>query len=236
MKRRLFTILILVLTFIICLQNVFAVSSTAETKPQIVEETYIPIEDHTFDNMGWLGMRALPPIGFCGIVCVDVKNTATGDVQTVQLEYMDMYIGGQWLEAGDYSIERAYIANGNHFVVESDTSNVHIEPKGKTNIELVIRENPEVAEQIEKEHGDFKPNPPREPIPGLTQETEWSMETTVPEIGATQQSVEVESHTEDTGDLKETASSLAITVLVSAAFVGVVFLSVWIIKKKHEQS
>lgn len=243
MKRRLFMFLILALVFAMCLQNVLAVSSTAETKPYIVEETYIPIEDHTFDNKGWLGMRALPPIGFCGVVCVDVKNTTTGETQTVELKYIDMYMDGLWLDAGNYSIERAYLASGDHFLVESETENVQIEPGKKLNIEFVIRENPDAAEPIQQEHGKFKPKPPREPIPGLTQESQQQTEPeneTPTEImvseTASAQTVETEVHTENTGKAMEKSSNIAITLLVAAAFMGVVFLGIWFIKGKHKNS
>lgn len=233
MKQRLSTILILALVFFICLQYVFTANAT-ETPSHIVEETYIPIEDHTFDNMGWLGMRALPPVGFCGIVCVDVKNTASGDVQTVQLEYGDMYIGGEWLDAGDYSIEQAYVANGDHFVVDSDTPSVHIEPGEKIDIELVIRENPEVAEQIEKEHSVFTPMSPEQPLTEATLETEGVASSTV--AGAeTQEATQEVTVSNNPEESTRSIYDLTIGVIVTILFVGMIFLVVFIVRSKYRK-
>ena len=229
MKRKLFNLLILTVVFTICLQNVFVVSAE-ETEPIVVEETHISIEDHTFDNMGWLGMRALPPVGFCGIVCVDVRNVDTGDVQTIQLEYGDMYIGGQWLVAGNYAVDRVYVADGDLFLVDSNMDQLCIEPEGKTNMELVIRENPEVVEQFEKEQGTFTPEPSKQPVIDTTQESETETTTTV-----TEEETQVTTETISSGDSDESdglsISSVIIVLAATAVFVGFIFLMVVIIRK-----
>ncbi len=235
MKQKIFLLTAVLLVSLVGIQAASAAAPQSTGETRIVEETYIPIEDHTFDNMGWLGMRALPPLGFAGVVCVDVKNISTGEMQTVKLEYMDMYMGGQWLTAGDYAIEKAYIETGNHFLVESNETQVHIAAGTKNDIELVIRENPEAVEQFEKEHAAFTPKPPAETTEPA--ETTSSSEATVPtESSEAPTAVTEHEPTEDNIPPVQNRFAQGLIVLFAAAlFALFTFGFVWLMRKSKEK-
>lgn len=223
--------------------------AVSETKPSIVEETYIPIENHSFDDKGYLNMRALTPIGFAGAVCVDLKNLDTGDVQTAKLEYMESYIGGIWLPDGSYEVIDPRPENGDFFLVESSASVVEISHAEKANIELVVRPNPETMAQFEQAHADYQAqhndaSTAAEMVPTTTPATVSTVETspaapTELQVSTTAQTNETESETqapssEDLTESGSVAARLIPRLSALAVFVGIVVMSVWIIRKKYE--
>lgn len=230
-----------------CSQAVIA-TEVPETKPSIVEETFIPIENHTFDEKGYLNMRALPPIGFAGAVCVDIKNLDTGEVQTEKLGYMDSYIGGVWLAEGRYEILNPRPESGNFFLVESSASVVEILHDKKASIEFVIRPNPETMAQFEQAHADFKEQQ------GSIEASSESMPATQPptaptaDVPATElmkepvQTVPVnetepilsDTSDENTKESRNVVSDLIITLVAVVVFVGIILVGTWIVKKKYE--
>lgn len=242
--------IITILAAIVLVLGAFPQTAEAvpETKPSIAEETFIPIENHSFDDKGYLNMRALTPIGFAGAVCVDLKNLDTGEVQTEKLEYMESYIGGIWLPEGSYEVVDPRPETGDFFLVESSASVVEISHTEKAGIELVVRPDPETMARFEQAHADYQAQhndastaaemvPTTTPATVPTVETSPAAPTELRVSTAPITETEAETQAPSSEDIKESGSAAARlipTLAALAVFVGVAALSVWVIRKKYE--
>lgn len=247
MKRKILTLTLALLLLLGCAIPALA----AHAEPEATRETYIveesrkPLDpEEILSKTGHLGLRGIPPVGFSGTIVVEIRSLDTDEISTVELTYGNMYINGITLPKGDYVIDRAYLKNGDHFYVDvSEIGTLHLTREKKTYVDLVIRVNDEIQEELDHIRNDFVPNPPAaepteaspagevtvpettapEPIPEAIPET--ATETTTP--------AEPESTApSDTQTEKESSllSKIVTSLAAVALFAGCIFGGVWLVR------
>ena len=243
MKRKILTLTLALLLLLGCAIPALA----AHAEPEATRETYIveesrkPLDpEEVLKKFGYIGLRGIPPLGFSGTILVEIRSLDTDEVTTLELTYSNMYINGTNLPKGDYVIDRAYLKNGDHFYVDvSEIGTLHLTREKKTYVDLVIRVNDEIQEELDHIRNDFVPNPPAaDPT-----ETAPAWEVTVSETTAPEAIPETTTETTTPAELESTApsdtqtekdSSLLPKIVTSLAavalFAACIFGGVWLVR------
>ena len=89
--------------------------------PEIrIDETRTLLEDSDTKGEGYLVVEASTPVGFEGILCVELQKKVSSGKVTIQISPADYYIGGQYMEPGTYIVRKAYALNDETAIVEAD--------------------------------------------------------------------------------------------------------------------
>ena len=245
MKRKILTLTLALLLLLGCAIPALA----AHAEPEATRETYIveesrkPLDpEEVLKKFGYIGLRGIPPLGFSGTILVEIRSLDTDEVTTLELTYSNMYINGTNLPKGDYVIDRAYLKNGDHFYVDvSEIGTLHLTREKKTYVDLVIRVNDEIQEELDHIRNDFVPNPPAaEPTETAPVGEVTVSETTAPEaIPETTTETTTPAEPESTAPsatqtekesslLSKIVTSLAAVALFAACIFGGVWLVRWI--------
>lgn len=245
MKRKILTLTLALLLLLGCAIPAWA----AHAEPEATRETYIveesrkPLDpEEVLKKFGYIGLRGIPPLGFSGTILVEIRSLDTDEVTTLELTYGNMYINGTNLPKGDYVIDRAYLKNGDHFYVDvSEIGTLHLTREKKTYVDLVIRVNDEIQEELDHIRNDFVPNPPAaEPTETAPVGEVTVSETTAPEAipeTTTEPTTPAESEStapsdtqaeKDSSLLSKIVTSLAAVALFAACIFGGVWLVRWI--------
>ena len=243
MKRKILTLTLALLLLLGCAIPALA----AHAEPEATRETYIveesrkPLDpEEVLKKFGYIGLRGIPPLGFSGTILVEIRSLDTDEVTTLELTYSNMYINGTNLPKGDYVIDRAYLKNGDHFYVDvSEIGTLHLTREKKTYVDLVIRVNDEIQEELDHIRNDFVPNPPAaEPT-----ETAPAADVTVSETTAPEAIPETTTETTTPAELESTApsdtqtekesgllSKIVTSLAAVALFAACIFGSVWLVR------
>ena len=243
MKRKILTLTLALLLLLGCAIPALA----AHAEPEATRETYIveesrkPLDpEEVLKKFGYIGLRGIPPLGFSGTILVEIRSLDTDEVTTLELTYSNMYINGTNLPKGDYVIDRAYLKNGDHFYVDvSEIGELHLTREKKTYVDLVIRVNDEIQEELDHIRNDFVPNPPAaEPT-----ETAPAGEVTVSETTAPEAIPETTTETTTPAEPESTApsdtqtekdsrllSKIVTSLAAVALFAACIFGGVWLVR------
>lgn len=136
MKKHYLAMLVIVLMILSIVPTAFA-----EDETYIVDETVTIIEDHTFDDYGWLSVYANVPMGYEGMICLELKNQY-GQIQLVQIPPDNMHVGGAWLLEGVYEVSRVYDPN-DMLIGTCETESVEISHNSDAKLTLEFESNPD---------------------------------------------------------------------------------------------
>lgn len=201
----------------------WAAGNTGST-PDIVDETFSPIDDDTMDSMGYLFFRADPPVGFEGIIQAELRKESSGTRETVELTSLEEYRSGVWLPEGRYQVVSGSVKDSDHFSVSWDSDEIVISSDTDASLTFTLTSDgsteAEIAGKLETYSPDIRPEPETT--------TETTAATTVP----TEADETVEVIPEKPAVFS--ARRLLIDVLAAAIFAGVVFLGSYIVRKHRE--
>lgn len=215
--KKTFILLIALLLLCALAPAVLAAEST-EHPPEIVEETFTPLDDDTMDSMGYLTLQAMPPDGFSGNIRIDLRKRSTGARKTVELTAWEEYYTGVWLPVGSYQVTSGYIPDGEHFTVSWDPDEILISRDTDAALTITVASDGSTEAEISGKMETFSPPPESETV---------QAETTVETTGNP-----TEPQTEEPAVFS--ARRLLIDVLAAAIFAGVVFLGAYIARKHRE--
>lgn len=195
--------------------HVYAAAEPAE----IVDETWTILEDNYMDSFGWLALSADPPVGFEGILCLELSGLA-GKKETIELTSMTEYIGGKWLPEGTYTVTDAYVPNSDHFLVQCNGTEVVISNSEDAALILTLQEAVDVEATLESIIESFEPDIPTMPPETIESSTE-------PEFIPTETPQETFP---EPGSRQDGLSNYVPGLLVMLLFLGII-LFVWYKKK-----
>lgn len=168
-KQHHFLILILAA---LCL--VFVLSPVASAS--IVEETYVPLPEPSLEGLGYVAISADPPLGFEGVLCVDLQRQGSAQTDTIQVSGLDYYAGGAWLKEGTYLVKDTYVLGSDHFSVTPSTGEIVVFQEQDASLFLTITVDEEQEAHREQLAETFVP----ESVPTFAAETA-AAETTAPD-------------------------------------------------------
>lgn len=231
MKKQFIILLVIALLIASLAPAVFA-----EDETYVVDETITIIEDHTFDDYGWLSVYANVPMGYEGIVCVELED-AYGQLQLIQILPEDMHVGGAWLLEGAYSVYRVY--DPKDMLIGSCTvETVFVEHDSYADLTLDYDINPDY------DLGDWtEPTGNSGTIPAPTEEeTEATTEETTAETTeapttepAPSQTSESASEGEES-EKKNIVAEVIVTVVVALVFIGIIDYCVIAYRRKRKDT
>lgn len=211
-------ILFAVLLLLISITPAVRAAESPEHPPEIVEETFTPLDDDTMDSMGYLTLQATAPEGFCGNIRIDLRKRSTGARKTVELTAWEEYYTGVWLPVGDYQVISGYIPDGEHFTVSWDPDEILISRDTDAALTITVASDGSTEAEISGKMETFSPPPESETV-----QAETTVETTRKPTEPQPEKPAVFS-----------ARRLLIDVLSAAIFAGVVFLGAYIARKHRE--
>lgn len=206
-----------------------SVRPTAEsTGPtEIVDETFREIDDRTFENLGWVGIRAQVPPGFEGTVYIAFRSVS-GKMEIASVTAFEDYIGGIWLPTGTYTVSRVYDPDGMLIGICDGEERIQVKPEADAEISVSFVSNsdyvpPEWTGPSVSNSGAI-PTPPTDPP---------TEPTTAPGSAPTEP---ITTPTEP--DAESISSRILVSVLFTAGFfllvIGIVFIFRWKRKKDEE--
>lgn len=107
-----------------------------------IDETTTLLEDSSTRQTGYLTVEAETPVGFEGTLCVDLQRKWSFQKTTIQISPIDYYIGGQYLEPGDYTVKKAYALSDDTVAVEADLEEVTVALDGDAHLLLTVTSDP----------------------------------------------------------------------------------------------
>lgn len=122
---------------VFCAVPVFAASSDVR-----IDETTTLLEDSSTRQTGYLTVEAETPVGFEGTLCVDLQKRWSFQKTTIQISPIDYYIGGQYLEPGDYTVKKVYALNDDTVAVEANLEEVTVALDGDAHLLLTVTSDP----------------------------------------------------------------------------------------------
>lgn len=198
--------------------------ATDEEPPQIVDETFIPIDDDTMDGLGYLVVQAMIPEGFSGAVYVGIREQITGARVAIELTPLDGYYTGVWLPVGSYQVVSGRIPEGDYFTVSWDVGTVTLSQDTDAALMVSVTSDGSLEAEISGKLETFTPGTAPE-------ETEAPTEPgTAPEVTTENppETTAAEPTTEARNPAVFSARRFVIDLLAVAAFVGTVVLCVYI--------
>lgn len=115
--------------------------------PEIrIDETRTLLEDSDTKGEGYLVVEASTPVGFEGILCVELQKKVSSGKVTIQISPADYYIGGQYMEPGTYIVRKAYALNDETAIVEADREEITVATDGDTHLQLTVETDPAAEE------------------------------------------------------------------------------------------
>lgn len=191
---------------------------------EIVDETFTLIDDDTMDSMGYLSLRADPPMGFEGIIQAELRKKGSGICKSVELTSMEEYHSGVWLPEGRYLVVSGSVKDSDHFAVSWNSDEIVISSDTDASLTFTLTSDDsteaEIAEKLETFSPDIRP------------ESEAATETSASTEPVTEANETVEVMPEKPAVFS--ARRLLIDVLAAAIFAGVVFLGSYIVRKHRE--
>jgi len=134
----------------------------------IVEETFLPMETPSLDGWGYLAVTADPPVGFEGILCVELRRQDSGEKELLEVTSLAYYTGGIWLREGIYQLTDAYVLGSDHFSVLASANEIHISQKEDAKISLQVVADQSQEAQREQLVQTFEPKPVPTNVPENT--------------------------------------------------------------------
>lgn len=220
--RKILSIMIAAAMMTASLPNVLATETTEwDDEPKaIVSETFIDLEDHTMDHLGWISIWADVPLGFEGTVYVEFQKG--WKKETAELTANDNFVGGIWLPVGTYTISNLYDPDGMLVGCYEDGELVVTHDQDVL-LNLTFEDNPDYVWEEwtgpTVHNSGTLPTPRTEPSTEATSEVPTTAITTAP-------TTEVIAETEVEGDRTQPGwvSSLIVTALFALLIsVGVFF-------------
>lgn len=151
-KRKFFRLLGIALLFL-CL----SINLTSKVSASIVEETYIPMSEPSLSGLGYVAISADPPVGFEGILCIELQHKGSSQTEIVQISGLDYYAGGAWLKEGTYLVKDAYVLDSDHFFVTCSEEDFRISHEDDAVLYLTVTANQEQEAQREQLAETFEP-------------------------------------------------------------------------------
>lgn len=131
------------ITFAALVLMVFYAAPALAASPDVkIDETTTLLEDSSTRQTGYLTVEAETPVGFEGTLCVDLQRKWSFQKTTIQISPIDYYIGGQYLEPGDYTVKKVYALSDDTVTVEADLEEVTIVLDGDTHLLLTVTTDP----------------------------------------------------------------------------------------------
>lgn len=192
--------------------------------PDIVDETFSPIDDDTMDSMGYLFFRADPPVGFEGIIQAELRREGSGVREMVELTSLEDYRSGVWLTEGRYQVVSGSVKDSDHFSVSWDSDEIVISRDTDASLTFTLTDDGGTEAEIAAKQETFSPD--------ILPEPETSAETAPLTEPGTEPPETVEILPEKPAVFS--ARRLLIDVLAAGIFAGVVFLGSYIVRKHRE--
>lgn len=232
MKKRYFAMLVILLMIISIAPTAFA-----EEETYIVDETVTIIEDHTFDDYGWLSVYANVPMGYEGMICLELKNQH-GQIQLIQIPPDNMHVGGAWLLEGVYEVSRIYDPN-DMLIGSCETERVEVTHDGDAKITLEFESNPDFTypEWTGSRTGNSGtiPAPTEEETEATTEETTAETTEAPTTEPAPSQTSEPASEGEES-EKKNIVAEVIVTVVVALVFIGIIDYCVIAYRRKRKDT
>lgn len=223
LTRKILSVMIAAAMMTASLPDVLATETTErDDEPKaIVSETFIDLEDHTMDNLGWISIWADVPMGFEGTVYVEFQKGRKKE--TAELTANDNFVGGIWLPVGTYTISDLYDPDGMLVGCYEDRELVVTHDQDVL-LNVTFEDNPDYV--WEEWTGPTVHNSGTLPAPRTEQSTEATSEIPATTEMTTAPTTEVIAETEAEGDSTQPgwASSLIVTGLFALLIsIGVFF-------------
>ncbi len=131
------------ITFAALVLMVLCAAPALAASPDIkIDETTTLLEDSSTRQTGYLTVEAETPVGFEGTLCVDLQKKWSFQKTTIQISPIDYYIGGQYLEPGDYTVKRVYTLSDDTVAVKADMEEVTVALDGDAHLLLTVTSDP----------------------------------------------------------------------------------------------
>lgn len=223
---------IVLVSIVLILLPLIPEARAAEEPPEIVEETFTPLDDDTMDGLGYLAVQAMPPEGFSGNICVDIRKQGIGARMTIELAAWEDYYTGVWLPVGNYQVVSGYIPEGDHFTVSWDVDEISLSQDTDAALMISVTSDGSTEAEISGKLETYSPAtvPEETEAPAEPETTSKATAETTPETTAAGPTTE--SRPEKPAVFS--ARQLLINVLATAIFGGMVFLGAYIFRKYRE--
>ena len=123
----------------------------------VMEETFIPMSEPSLDSLGYVAISADPPVGFEGILCIELQHKGSSQTEIVQISGLDYYAGGAWLKEGTYLVKDAYVLDSDHFFVTCSEEDFRISHEDDAVLYLTVTANQEQEAQRDQLAETFEP-------------------------------------------------------------------------------
>lgn len=232
MKKRYLAMLVILLMIISIAPTAFA-----EDETYIVDETVTIIEDHTFDDYGWLSVYANVPMGYEGMICLELKNQY-GQIQLIQIPPDNMHVGGAWLLEGVYEVSRVYDPN-DMLIGTCETESVEISHNSDVKLTLEFESNPDFT--YPEWTGAHTGNSGTIPAPTEAETEATTEETTAETTEAPTTEPAPTQPSEPTSDGEESekkniVAEVIVTVVVALIFIGIIDYCVIAYRRKRKDT
>lgn len=105
----------------------------------------------------YVAISADPPVGFEGILCIELQHKGSSQTEIVQISGLDYYAGGAWLKEGTYLVKDAYVLDSDHFFVTCSEEDFRISHEDDAVLYLTVTANQEQEAQREQLAETFEP-------------------------------------------------------------------------------
>lgn len=140
-----------------------ASSLTVPTDPSATNPTGSSISSATIPSelVGWLSIHADTPVGFEGIICVELQNVSTGLLDLLQMDALTEYSSSYRLFSGEYIVTQAYILSSDHFIVQYPDDVLNVNSDNIT-LNLTVTADQQFEDALEDIRTNYEPSIPPE--------------------------------------------------------------------------
>lgn len=191
-----------------------------------IDETKTLLEDSNTSGEGYLVVEATTPDGFEGILCVELRKQKGYKKVSIEISPDDFYLGGQYLEPGEYVVKKAFAMNDKTAIVEADQEAITVTADADAHLRLKVSTDPAAEESwLAMMETYTMPQLPTEQT-AAAMETDTTHETEGPVETEETIQLQVEELKDPSPSIWKTVWSLLKSLALTALFGGTVYLLV----------